>query len=152
VEAIEVTAAPNPTHIPLKVGSLSSAIALGLAVGPGATAGERAGSAESTGKDATLTECVADRELRLGDEFAKAIGSSVAGQTPTARIGISIEEAGYERRVWGKIGPKLTVKARSYEAQSGGPTVGRHLRLRHACPDARVDDGTPAGRIWIRRT
>jgi hypothetical protein len=133
VTAIEVTAAPNPTHIPLKVGSLSSAIALGLTVGPGATAGELAGSAESAGKDATLTQRVADRELRLGDEFAKAIeealkkkglnaflaGSPVAGQTATARVSVSIEEAGYERRVWGKIGPKLTVRARLYEASSG---------------------------------
>lgn len=45
--------------------------------------------------------------------------STGAGQTPTARVGISIEEAGYERRVWGKIGPKLTVRARLYEASSG---------------------------------
>jgi hypothetical protein len=131
VGAIEVTAPPNPTHIPLKVGNLSTAIALGLAVGPGATSGELAGSAEASGKDTSLSARAAERDLRLGDEFALAIEGAlkakglnaflagVAGQSPTARLTIEIMEAGYERRAWGKIGPKLTVRARVYDAKSG---------------------------------
>ena len=39
-------------------------------------------------------------------------------QAPTARLELIIEKAGYERRVWGKIGPKLTVRVRVYEAAS----------------------------------
>jgi hypothetical protein len=131
--SIHVVAPENPTHIPLRVGSLSSAIALGLTAGPGATAGELAGSAGASGRDTKLTESVAGKNLRMGDELAKAIadalqrkgfGAAVATsgqqpQSPTARLTASIEEAAYERRAWGKIGPKLVVQVRVHDVASG---------------------------------
>ena len=130
--AIEATAPPNPEHIPLKVGDFGSAIALGLIVGPGATAGELAGSAEASGKDPKLSERLAGQKLLIGDALAQAMvgalkkrgfnafskGGAAQPQPPTARLELIIEEAGYERRVWGKIGPKLTVRVRVYEAAS----------------------------------
>src|SRR3954462_3443322 len=73
VASIEVTAPPNPTHIGLRVGDFGSAIALGLVVGPGATAGELAGSAEASGADPKLTERMAQQNLRIGDELAQAM-------------------------------------------------------------------------------
>src|SRR6185437_2511500 len=39
-------------------------------------------------------------------------------QQPTAKVAFIVEEAGYERRVWGKIGPKLTVRVRLLDAAS----------------------------------
>ena len=131
VASIEVTAPPNPTHIPLKVGDFASAIALGLVVGPGATAGELAGSAETSGADPKLSQRLNGEDLRIGDELAQAMetalkqkglnafGAGGNAQQPTARIVLIIEEAGYERRVWGKIGPKLTVRVRLLDATSG---------------------------------
>jgi len=131
VTNVEVTAPPNPTHIPLKVGDFASAIALGLVMGPGATAGELAGSAEATGADPKLTQSASGQNLRIGDELALAMESALKQkglnafavgtgvQPPTARIVLIIEEAGYERRVWGKIGPKLTVRVRLLDAASG---------------------------------
>ena len=108
VTSIEVTAPSNPAHIPLKVGDFASAIALGLLVGPGATAGELAGSAEASGADPKLSQNMSGQNLRIGDELAQAMEvalkqkglnafASGGSQPPTAKIVFIIEEAAYER-------------------------------------------------------
>lgn len=131
LSVVEVAPPPNPTHIPLRVGNLSSAIALGIVVGPGATAGELAGSAASSGRDPKLSQRMAEQNLRIGDELALAMEASLrrhafnafvtgaSAQAPTARVVFEIEEAAYERRVWGKIGPKLTVRVRVFDTATG---------------------------------
>lgn len=136
LNAIEVTAPANPTHLPLKVGNFGSAIALGLFVGPGATAGELAGSAEASGRATKLTESLAGQNLRVGDELAQAMEAALkqrsfnafaAGasqQPPSVRIVFEIEECGYERRVWGKIGPKLTVRVRVFDITNNDRVFG----------------------------
>lgn len=128
--SIQVVAPPNPTHITLKDGDAVTAIALGVLFGPGATAGDLVGSAKESGRDPSLSQKMAEQNLRIGDELAQAMESalkqrgynaSVAAvpQSPTTRIVFIIEEAGYERRVWGKVGPKLTVRVRLLDAVSG---------------------------------
>ena len=130
--SVDVEAPENPAQIPLRVGNLSSAIAMGLVAGPGATSGVLAGSATASGRDTRLSENAASQNLRVADELAAAIcdalkrkgfnaqprSNAAQAQPATARITFTIEEVAYERRAWGKIGPKLTVRVRAYESPS----------------------------------
>jgi hypothetical protein len=119
VANIEVTAPPNPTSLDLRDGNTESVVAIG-------------GSAldASTSADASVAAGSPSR-LHIGDELAQAMAAALkehglnvsapatAPQSQTAKVAFVIEEAGYERRVWGKIGPKLTVRVRLLDAGSG---------------------------------
>lgn len=133
---IDVMPTANPDQIPLRVGNLGSAILLGLAFGPGATSGELAGSANASGRATTLSERVAPFNLRMGEEFASAMATALqqrgvdaavqgsAARAPTMRLTFSFEEIAYERRVWGKIGPKMVVRIRVRDAASDDRLFG----------------------------
>lgn len=133
IGTISVDGPKNPDHYGLAIGNVGGAIALGAAVGPGAAAGDLAGSLSTSAKANNLTDVLASQHLLLGDEMNAAVRAALtedgynvatAGHADSeppvdAILHITIEESTYERRVWGKIGPHLIVGARLTNPVSG---------------------------------
>jgi hypothetical protein len=122
IKSIAIEATANPTHFGLAVGDVGTAIAEGVAIGPGASAGILAGSLAGSAKAETLTDVLAPQNLRLGDELPEAVGSALkrdgydigmlkpmAIATSDAVLDLQFFESTYERHVWGKIGSHLVI-------------------------------------------
>lgn len=121
IHAIAIKQTYNPTEYGLFVGNVGAAIAMGAAVGPGATAAMIQQSTTEPGQQSTFTELLQAQDLRLGDELDAGVEAKLreAGYTmvswgdPRANAILSfyIDQSTYERRVWGAIGPHLVIRA-----------------------------------------
>jgi len=144
IRQIALAGPANPAQYNLAVGDLGGAIMMGTAVGAGAAAGTLAGSMTDREKAPTFTAAMAAQHLALGDELAAAISQALSGNgyavhriAPARRrpealldgnaeltagddalLDLAIEKSTYERRVWGKIGPSLTIRLRLTEAHT----------------------------------
>ena len=171
INQIALVPPENPVHYGLAVGDVWLAITLGAVVGPGATAGELAGSSVTSGRATALDQALASQPLMLGDELGRAVEealkqdgydvaqpsvkrgsradilSDLRSSAPDADAALilTIDKNTYERRVWGKIGPHLVVTARLTDASSGRQLFTQDLRLRFLFCNDRLRD-CPTGR------
>jgi hypothetical protein len=154
VHRIVIAGPENPVRYNLVQGDPTGAGGIGGAAGIGAIAGATAGSMNNQTNAPSFTAAMLQQNLALGDELARAIrdglvangyetGSvkpprrkatdlldSYAGMDSAADtiLDIAIEQSTYERRVWGKIGPSLTIHARLVDAKSERRLLQRTYR------------------------
>lgn len=118
IHTVAINTTGNPTHYRLSVGDVASSVALGLAFGPAAAAGNLQGSLKDSGDQTNLDKAVAPRNLAFGDEMVQAARAVVEGDgysvvdggTADATLTFDIQDISYERRVWGQIGPHVVVE------------------------------------------
>ncbi|MEK9970425.1 MAG: hypothetical protein VW600_14890 [Ferrovibrio sp.] len=153
ISRIVLAGPENPARYNLVQGSFSDS-GLAGAAGIGSIAGTLAGSMNDQGNAAGFTATMQAQNLALGDELARAVsdglaanGYTVATAKPQRRkttelldsyagigsgadaiLDIAIEHSTYERRVWGKIGPSLTINARLVDARTSRRFLQRTYR------------------------
>ena len=118
IRTISITTTGNPTHYRLSVGDVSTAIALGIAVGPGAAGGTLQGSLNASGQQTKFDAALAPQNLALGDEMVEMARATVErdgytvvkGDAADAVLTFDIQDISYERRVWGLVGPHIVVE------------------------------------------
>lgn len=153
IRRIALAGPENPARYNLVQGSFSDS-GLSGAAGVGAVAGTLAGSMNDQTNAQNFTAAMQAQNLALGDELARAVRDglaangydiaqikqqrrkstelldSYAGIDPAADavLDIAIEQSTYERRVWGKIGPSLTINARLVDPRTSRRLLQRTYR------------------------
>ncbi len=154
VRRIVIASPENPVRYNLVQGDPTGAGGIAGAAGVGALAGSIAGSMNNQTNAPSFTAAMMQQNLALGDELARAIrdglaanGYEIGSVKPQRRkatdlldsyagmdsaadaiLDIAIEQSTYERRVWGKIGPSLTIHARLVDAKSERRLMQRTYR------------------------
>jgi len=126
---IAIVGPQNPTQVKLEVGGWASAI--GVAMGGGAVAGMLAATRQND-------QMPVLQDFKLGDEMNAAVSKSLdaAGYTivpdsdphPDAVLAFTLAECKYVRRVWGLIGPRITMDVELRDRTTGNRLFSRSYR------------------------